>query len=169
MTTPDWTPEDEAMAEEVHRVRYEEDSHAGVSGIDSAIVRWHKARVAKLGAEIMKLLREVREWFCVDCQTVYPGPPQDGVKCVVCPKCGGRTTKYGGDTPMWKLRAEKAERENAALREEIEKLKNPKKPERVPGICALCKNPMPKGEEMFFYHGYSGNCPPAAKPDGEKK
>ena len=25
--------------------------------------------------------------------------------------------------------------------------------------CQLCGHPMPSGEEMFFYHGYSGPCP----------
>lgn len=25
--------------------------------------------------------------------------------------------------------------------------------------CELCGEPMPKGEEMFKYHGYSGDCP----------
>ena len=25
--------------------------------------------------------------------------------------------------------------------------------------CKLCGEPMPEGEEMFEYHGYSGNCP----------
>lgn len=25
--------------------------------------------------------------------------------------------------------------------------------------CKLCGNPMPVGEEMFRYHGYSGSCP----------
>lgn len=25
--------------------------------------------------------------------------------------------------------------------------------------CELCGEPMPKGEEMFKFHGYSGNCP----------
>jgi hypothetical protein len=25
--------------------------------------------------------------------------------------------------------------------------------------CAVCGEPMPPGEEMFKYHGYSGNCP----------
>lgn len=25
--------------------------------------------------------------------------------------------------------------------------------------CELCGEPMPEGEEMFKYHGYSGNCP----------
>lgn len=25
--------------------------------------------------------------------------------------------------------------------------------------CKLCGEPMPRGEEMFYYHGYSGACP----------
>lgn len=25
--------------------------------------------------------------------------------------------------------------------------------------CALCGKPMPEGETMFIYHGYSGPCP----------
>jgi hypothetical protein len=25
--------------------------------------------------------------------------------------------------------------------------------------CTLCGEPMPPGEEMFKYHGYSGPCP----------
>ena len=25
--------------------------------------------------------------------------------------------------------------------------------------CELCGEPMPKGEEVFKYHGYSGKCP----------
>ena len=30
--------------------------------------------------------------------------------------------------------------------------------------CGLCGEPMPKGEEMFEYHGYSGPCPKPALP-----
>jgi hypothetical protein len=26
-------------------------------------------------------------------------------------------------------------------------------------VCELCGEPMPEGEEMFKFHGYSGNCP----------
>lgn len=26
-------------------------------------------------------------------------------------------------------------------------------------ICEICGEPMPEGEEMFKYHGYSGDCP----------
>lgn len=25
--------------------------------------------------------------------------------------------------------------------------------------CELCGEPMPEGEEMFLYHGFSGPCP----------
>lgn len=32
--------------------------------------------------------------------------------------------------------------------------------------CELCGEPMPNGEEMFKYHGYSGPCP---KPAAGKK
>ena len=31
-------------------------------------------------------------------------------------------------------------------------------------ICELCGEPMPEGEEMFNYHGYSGNCPKPPLP-----
>lgn len=38
--------------------------------------------------------------------------------------------------------------------------------------CAICGEPMPEGEEMFKYHGYSGKCPapplPLALTDAEK-
>ncbi|MDE2096514.1 MAG: hypothetical protein KGL39_04650 [Patescibacteria group bacterium] len=32
--------------------------------------------------------------------------------------------------------------------------------------CEVCGEPMPDGEEMFKYHGYSGSCPkpPTPKP-----
>lgn len=33
----------------------------------------------------------------------------------------------------------------------------------VEAVCKLCGEPMPKGEEMFKYHGYSGPCPTPAK------
>lgn len=28
-----------------------------------------------------------------------------------------------------------------------------------PPTCAICGKPMPKGEEMFQFHGFSGPCP----------
>lgn len=30
--------------------------------------------------------------------------------------------------------------------------------------CEICGEPMPAGEEMFKYHGYSGLCPAPRKP-----
>jgi hypothetical protein len=44
-----------------------------------------------LHAELASLRAEVKEWLCSDCNTVYPGPPQEGFACVVCTKCGGST------------------------------------------------------------------------------
>ncbi len=87
--------------------------------------------IAELREECADLRREVREWFCVDCRTVYPGPPQELTKCVICPKCGGRTVHYGGDSPMWKLRAEKAEALNADLAAKLGKSENASNDERV--------------------------------------
>lgn len=34
--------------------------------------------------------------------------------------------------------------------------------------CEICGEPMPQGEEMFKYHGYSGSCPkPKQEPPEE--
>ena len=30
--------------------------------------------------------------------------------------------------------------------------------------CTVCGEPMPDGEEMFMYHGYSGPCPKEPLP-----
>ena len=37
--------------------------------------------------------------------------------------------------------------------------------------CSICGEPMPAGEEMFKYHGYSGDCPkpPLLKPPAKQK
>jgi len=37
--------------------------------------------------------------------------------------------------------------------------------------CAICGEPMPTGEEMFKYHGYSGDCPkpPISKQPAKQK
>src|SRR5665811_61373 len=32
------------------------------------------------------------------------------------------------------------------------------------GKCEVCGEPMPAGEEMFKYHGYSGDCPKPPLP-----
>jgi hypothetical protein len=34
--------------------------------------------------------------------------------------------------------------------------------------CELCGEPMPEGEEMFKYHGYSGPCPKPMLHDTSK-
>ena len=36
--------------------------------------------------------------------------------------------------------------------------------------CIICGEPMPEGEEMFKFHGYSGNCPkpPLPKSDTQR-
>lgn len=34
-------------------------------------------------------------------------------------------------------------------------------------VCELCGGPMPEGEEMFKYHGYSGPCPRDAMPEAQ--
>jgi hypothetical protein len=47
--------------------------------------------IEALRAEVAELRAEVRDWLCEKCRTVYPGPPQPGVWCVVCPKCDGAT------------------------------------------------------------------------------
>ena len=54
-----------------------------VVDLDAAIAAWEKERA--------ELLAEVREWMCGHCRTVYPGPPQQGVRCVICPQCKGPT------------------------------------------------------------------------------
>lgn len=37
-------------------------------------------------------------------------------------------------------------------------------------LCELCGEPMPPGEDVFRYHGYSGPCPTAsAKADGDSQ
>jgi hypothetical protein len=36
--------------------------------------------------------------------------------------------------------------------------------EKEKTLCKLCGEPMPEGEEMFWYHGYSGPCPKPPLP-----
>lgn len=37
-------------------------------------------------------------------------------------------------------------------------------PEDEPGVCSICHQALPVGEEMFKFHGYSGPCPAQEKP-----
>jgi len=40
---------------------------------------------------IAELSAEVKEWLCVTCKIVYPGPPKLGSLDLLCPKCGSFT------------------------------------------------------------------------------
>ena len=63
--------------------------------------------ITRLSARVEELEAEVKEWACDQCSTVYPGPPQRGVMCVICPKCGGDTMPW----PALKLRRMGQERD----------------------------------------------------------
>lgn len=63
--------------------------HCGINSV--ARQAWH-ARDAELAAKdrmLEELTSLVSEWLCDKCNFVYPGPPQKGYWCVICPKCGG--------------------------------------------------------------------------------
>ena len=64
----------------------ERDAEATDDLLDASITRCDTLR-----AERDQLAADVREWLCVKCNTVYPGPPQPGFACVQCPRCGGDT------------------------------------------------------------------------------
>lgn len=44
-----------------------------------------------LRRELEVLRAAVKEWMCEACNYVYPGSPQPGFHCVICPRCEGRT------------------------------------------------------------------------------
>jgi hypothetical protein len=78
---------------------------------------------AEAADEIERLIHDVREWCCEKCNTVYPGPPQLGLLCVICPKCSGNTMPY----PTWERRKIQQEcaqfrSKNESLEMEIERL-----------------------------------------------
>lgn len=84
-------------------------------------IRALAAAYRDLEAENERLLREVREWLCAECNTVYPGPPQDGVRCVICPSCGGGCAPRSSDAQvlLQQRRAEKAEARVKRLEEAV--------------------------------------------------
>lgn len=45
--------------------------------------------LSSLSQERGELKAEVKEWICVACNTIYPGPPVKGAGCVMCPRCNG--------------------------------------------------------------------------------
>lgn len=76
-------------------------------------------RIAELEKELEELVSDVREWMCEKCRTVFPGPPQPGTRCVVCPKCGGNTMPKATLLIKNQFRLQKPERELAAAKERI--------------------------------------------------
>lgn len=50
--------------------------------------------VAELQRQLAEVVAEVREWACEKCNYVYPGPPQKGFMCVICPRCEGTTVPH---------------------------------------------------------------------------
>ena len=62
------------------------------------------------------------EWLCEKCNTVYPGPPQAGLMCVMCPKCRGTTLpRTIAERRQAEQRAEQAEAKLAAVTVERDK------------------------------------------------
>lgn len=80
--------------------------------IPQTVKLWLIRDITALEQERDDLAAEVREWLCADCDTIYPGPPQEGVHCVVCPKCGGDTMPRNVAT-IRDLRAALAGRDDA--------------------------------------------------------
>lgn len=56
--------------------------------------------------QVKKLIAEVREWICIDCNIVYPGPPAKGAMCLICPECGGHTVKRFSTAEVTLLRSQ---------------------------------------------------------------
>lgn len=67
----------------------------------------------------------------------------------------GRMTVQRGD---WVITGIKGER-YPCKPDIFEATYEPVKEEVPEGICGICGKPMPEGEKMFKFHGYSGNCP----------
>lgn len=62
-----------------------------VKEIAAAPLAERELMIAMVFAEIESLRAEVSEWLCESCNYVYPGPPQLGFACVICPRCKGST------------------------------------------------------------------------------
>lgn len=62
----------------------------------------------RLAAELAEARACVEAWLCESCSTVFPGPPQPGLRCVICPKCGRDTG------PLCGVRRRRAEQERDA-------------------------------------------------------
>lgn len=80
--------------------------------VNKALLDAHERMVL----ETAQLRHDVSEWVCERCRQVYPGPPQEGLKCVLCPQCDGSTM------PMPVHERNEARRELSALKEKYDKL-----------------------------------------------
>lgn len=76
--------------------------------------------------EVERLRGDVRQWMCDHCDVVYPGPPADGVWCVVCSRCGGDTAPRTV-VERWRLQREldRLSAENARLISDIKMITAP--------------------------------------------
>ena len=86
---------------------------------------------------------------------------------------GLETCDPAGDGVSWRVEGTKEWYDNprsaiAAARFPKTPAKPVAKPEAAEGICGLCGKPMPPGEEMFRFHGYSGPCPKDAAVDAAR-
>ncbi|MHB8391898.1 MAG: hypothetical protein ACYDBH_20355 [Acidobacteriaceae bacterium] len=104
-------PFEELSEEEVERCRKTMDHGYSPAGFD--ILCDMGLRTKRAEAELAALRAEIREWACADCNYVYPGPPQKGFACVMCPRCGGTTA------PKGTVLLRRAEAEIARLKSEV--------------------------------------------------
>jgi predicted amidophosphoribosyltransferase len=94
--------------------------------------RFHRERARQAEEEVerlRKVLDRVAPHICPQCGPHARVDPEGC--CAVC----GADTHFASDPhkPVWPI------------------------PQH--GLCGLCGEPMPEGEEMFKFHGYSGPCP----------
>lgn len=74
---------------------------------------FERRQLASKAEEERDALRaEVREWLCIACNTIYPGPPTKDFGCVQCPRCKGPTGPHN------QIKHRQAEQQRDALREE---------------------------------------------------
>jgi hypothetical protein len=80
--------------ERARRIRAEADRLNNQHQLGAACGAYHFA-CREYDRIATELLAEVREWECESCRYVYPGPPQEGVSSVICPRCSGNTMPKG--------------------------------------------------------------------------
>lgn len=68
-----------------------------------------QCEICDLQRELAATKALVKEWACEKCRTVYPGPPQKGFMCVICPACKGNTMPHELLNHREELAAAKAE------------------------------------------------------------